>query len=115
MHPLVRNLYKRALSVGQDYPTGIQHVRDVWKKALRNPENCHSCYNEQGQPNLDNPACQEELLFAVHKGRKMVQEMIGVIQLRKYRAMKARYGDVETDLHHSMQVLQREEEKQTHS
>jgi hypothetical protein len=112
MHPLVRNLYKRVLCVGHDYPTGMNHVRDVWKKSLRNPHNCPSCYDQKGNPNLQDPACQEEILFAVHRGRKMVQEMIGVIQLKKYRAMKARYGNIDTDLARSLELLQREEENQ---
>ncbi len=42
----------------------------------------------------------------------MVQEMIGVIQLKKYRAMKARYGNIDTDLARSLELLQREEENQ---
>lgn len=115
MHPLVRNLYKRALSVGHDYPTGMTHVREVWKKSLRNRQNCPSCYDEKGISNLKDPACQEEILFAVHNGRKMVQEMIGVIQLKKYRAMKARYENVDTDLQRSMEVLRREEGKHASS
>lgn len=100
--------------MGHDYPTGIIHVRDVWKRALRNRQNCQSCYDENGIPNLKDPACQEEILFAVHKGRMMVQEMIGVIQLKKYRAMKARYENV-ADLRRSLEVLRREEEKQPSS
>lgn len=85
MHPLVRNLYKRVLTVGKDYPTGLSHVKEVWKTALRNPTNCPSWYNGGVQD-------EEELLRAVHKGRYMVKEMIGIIQLKKYRAMKKRYG-----------------------
>ena len=42
MHPLVRDLYKRAMYVGRDYPMGIDYVRIQWKKALRNPDNCPS-------------------------------------------------------------------------
>ncbi len=30
---------------------------------------------------------------AVHKGRFWVSELIGVVQLRKYRALRKRYGD----------------------
>ena len=86
MHPLVRDLYKRVLLVGKDYPTGLPHVKEVWKKALSNPANCPSCVTDP-----DGAACQEEILRAVHKGRFMVKEMIGVIQIKKYRAMKARY------------------------
>jgi hypothetical protein len=40
---------------------------------------------------MNSQACQEEILRAVHKGRYMVKEMIGVIQIKKYRAMRARY------------------------
>jgi len=93
MHPLVRNLYKRVLHVGHDYPTGMDHVKKVWKKALRNPKNCPSCYTSHGNVQLNDKSCQEELMFAIHRGRTMVQEMIGVIQLKKYRAMRARYDE----------------------
>jgi len=105
MHPLVRDLYKRALSVGRDYPLGMEYVRRTWKKALRNPDNCHSCYaNLEGNnlgPGGTNPrgltvtleaaGCEKELHKAVARGRFMVREMIGVIQLKKYRTMKRRY------------------------
>ena len=127
MHPLVRNLYKRVLHVGGNYPTGMDHVKQMWKKALRNPQNCPSCYNPtdgsplaclsssltvSSSPTLSGKnklheskqkeqleqqeipkECYEELLRAVHRGRQMVKEMIGVIQLKKYRAMKQRYDD----------------------
>lgn len=94
MHPLVRDLYKRAVVVGRDYPLGIDYVRRTWKKALRNPENCPSCYASAGDPssvNLESKQCQKELRKAVGRGRFMVREMIGVIQLKKYRTMKRRY------------------------
>ncbi|KAL7581511.1 hypothetical protein ACA910_022080 [Epithemia clementina (nom. ined.)] len=107
MHPMVRNLYKRVLHVGRDYPTGLDHVKKVWKEALRNTKTCPSCYNDKdGSPLLSlshslsgggtettiPKECNEELLRAVHRGRHMVKEMIGVIKLKKYRAMKQRYG-----------------------
>lgn len=41
----------------------------------------------------NNPLCEKELKKAVARGRHMVREMIGVIQLKKYRTMKARYSD----------------------
>jgi hypothetical protein len=97
MHPLVRNLYKRVLVVGKEYPTGLEHVKKVWKTALRNPANCPSWYDQQGndgdRPNASATVMndEEELLRAVHKGRHMVKEMIGIIHLKKYRAMKRRY------------------------
>ena len=84
MHPLVRNLYKRVLHVGKDYPTGLVHVKQLWKKALRNPANCPSCYATDGNAitAMNSPACEEELFRAVYKGRFMVKEMIGVIQIK---------------------------------
>jgi len=118
MHPLVRDLYKRALLVGKEYPLGLEYVRRTWKTALRNPQNCPSCYlldrggtstttatttttttaatnTSKTMVRLDTPGCEKELRKAVARGRFMVREMIGVIQLKKYRAMKRRY-DVST-------------------
>ena len=95
MHSLVRDLYKRALVVGRDYPLGLEYVRRTWKTALRNQRNCPSCYldNPASDPIacLDAPGCEKELRKAVARGRFMVREMIGVIQLKKYRTMKRRY------------------------
>ena len=95
MNPLVRDLYKRVLFVGRDYPhpQGMAYVKKTWKKALRNPENCPSCFAADGTviSTLDSKACEKELHKAVARGRHMVREMIGVIQLKKYRTLKARY------------------------
>lgn len=126
IHPLVRALYKQALYVGIDYPVGIDKIRDAWKEAIRNPENCPSCYDiiirrddrmvddggsidptnvdDHDDTNLDitivatpqktrSRKCEKELRNAVGKGRMMVREMTGVIQLKKYRSMKRRYDD----------------------
>ena len=101
MHPLVRDLYKRALVVGKDYPLGIDYVRKTWKKALRNHENCPSCYDSNGKPvthvtesgQMKSLECEKEIRRAVGKGRHMIREMVGVIQLKKYRTMKKRYTD----------------------
>jgi hypothetical protein len=101
MHPLVRDLYKRALYVGRDYPLGLNYVRQAWKKALRNPENCPSCYS-----NPSSRECEHELRIAVGKGRHMVREMIGIIQLKKYRAMKQRYGAKDDEVALKMQQLE---------
>lgn len=76
MHPLVRDLYKRVLVVGRDYPTGLEHVKKIWKPAFFHNKHLHD---------------EEDILRAVHKGRQMVKEMQGVIQLKKYRSIKARY------------------------
>ena len=91
MHPLVRDLYKRALVVGRDYPTGLSKIRGQWKEALRNPKNCPSCYEENGVANVFRDGCETEILRAVAKGRHMIREMKGVIQLKKYRTLKQRY------------------------
>jgi len=78
MHPLVRDLYKRAILVGQNYPQGIEYVRAKWKLALRN----HS----------EPITTEQDLHKAVAKGRYYIREMEGIIQLKKYRTMKERYG-----------------------
>ena len=102
IHPLVRDLYKRALTVGKDYPLGLEWVKTAWKKALKNPENCPSCYDGLLLPNLQAPGCEAELRKAVGRGRFMVREMIGVIQLKKYRTLKQRYtkNDHQNDYEH---------------
>jgi hypothetical protein len=96
MHPLVRDLYKRVLLVGQDYPAGLDYVKVTWKKAFRNPDNCSP------KPS------QQELNKAVARGRHMVREMEGVIQLKKYRAMNKRYGQPADDpaIQQAMQRLE---------
>lgn len=91
IHPLVRDLYNRALFVGKDYPLGMDYVRKQWKAALRRKENCPACYNSDGIPDLSSPQCQKELHKAVGKGRYFVREMIALIQFKKYRSMKQRY------------------------
>jgi hypothetical protein len=109
MHPLVRDLYKRVLLVGRDYPAGLDYVKVTWKKAFRNSENCPSCY--LGNDPLQSKACQQELTKAVARGRFMVREMEGVIQLKKYRAMKKRYGQPADDpaIQQAMQRLEGQE------
>jgi hypothetical protein len=112
MHPLVRDLYKRALHVGHDYPLGLEYVRRTWKKALRNVDNCPSCYCNSADgsninvPSLSSQNCEKELHKAVGKGRFMVREMIGIIQLKKYRTMKQRYDQPFEDLTVAMQRLE---------
>jgi len=83
MHPLVRDLYKRAMVVGRDYPhpRGMDFVRETWKKAIRDqPTN----FNDPKQ-------MEKEIRKLVGKGRYAIREMIGVIQLKKYRTMRRRY------------------------
>ena len=77
MHPLVRDLYKRVVIVGADYPLGLEYVRGKFKKGIF--ANAHL-------------TDEVEIKRAVNKGRYMVKEMIGVIQLKKYRQMNKRYS-----------------------
>jgi len=95
MHPQVRNLYKRVLIVGKDYPHqgGLEYVRDVWKKAIRKyqpPFHAKAGTKSQELAQI-HKSNEKDLLKAVAKGRFMVREMIGIIQLKKYRTMKQRY------------------------
>ncbi len=77
MHPLVRDLYKRFLLVGRDYPhpEGLDYVRSKVKEAFFKNKTVGS---------------ELELKKCIKRGRYMVREMIGVIHLKKYRTMKAR-------------------------
>ena len=103
MHPLVRDLYKRVIHVGREYPAGLDYVRVVWKKSLKNQNNCPSCFAD---PTSDE--CEREIRKAVAVGRRMVGEMVGVTQLKKYRAMKQRYdgSDVSFGEHSSQKDLE---------
>ena len=78
MHPLVRDLYKRFLVVGRDYPhpEGLQYVRRKVKEAFFKNADLKT---------------DAEINKAIHKGRWWVKEMIGVIQLKKHRTMMKRY------------------------
>lgn len=93
MHPLVRDLYKRVIYVGRDYPLGLDYVKTKWKEAIRNPANCPACY----AADPTSLQCEKEIRIAVGKGRHMVREMVGIIQLKKYRVMKQRYGSNDQD------------------
>lgn len=77
MHPLVRDLYKRFLVVGRDYPGGMAIVRAKAKEAFFK------------QRHLDT---ELEIKRAIARGRWMVRELQGVVQLKKYREMRSRYG-----------------------
>ena len=116
IHPFVRDLYKRVVIVSKDYPTtDHQHIKHLWKTAIRNPDNCPSWYNTKTNvdttigTNANNAVSSNvtststesvndlnELHHAVHRGRQMVKEMIGIVQLHKYRTMKQRYNNNDT-------------------
>ena len=94
MHPLVRDLYKRAILVGKDYPhpQGLEYVRQEWKRALRDPTN-------QVSESLRLPKeFEREIRKLVGRGRYVIREMEGLIQLKKYRTMRQRYGGGELDV-----------------
>jgi len=98
MHPLVRDLYKRVLIVGRDYPHpgGLDFVKQRWKAAIHDGErNWPLNYHKAGKAEGIEDALEEEILQAVARGRHMIKEMIGVIQLKKYREMNKRYGDLQ--------------------
>ena len=114
MHPLVRDLYKRVILVGRDYPTNLNHVRDVWRKALRDPTNAPSCYHNDNYTATtnNNQACDREIRAAVARGRHMVREMMGIIQLKKYRTMKQRYGTTnDNDIQERMKSLEEQQQQ----
>ncbi len=80
MDPRVRDLYKRFLYVGRDYPLGLPYVREKVKDAFFKTRH------------LKDPI---EIKKAVKKGRYIVRELIGVIQLKKYRTLNNRYTSEE--------------------
>ncbi|KAL7551639.1 hypothetical protein ACHAWF_014821 [Thalassiosira exigua] len=94
IHPLVRDLYKRAIIVGKDYPhpDGLDYVRRKWKEALRDPNNfnCKLIKGEGQEIAKDN---ERIIRKAVGRGRCVIREMEGTIQLKKYRTMRRHYGD----------------------
>ncbi|KAI9922396.1 hypothetical protein PsorP6_000557 [Peronosclerospora sorghi] len=76
MDPKVRDLYKRFLLVGRDYPLELRHVREKVKAAF---------YENRGlRDSID-------IKKAIKRGRWIVREMVGVIQLKKYRTLTSRY------------------------
>ena len=118
----VRNLYKRVLLAGRDYPLGLDYVRqkakaefakrahirdDVEARAIPSarrteapwhaptvpPSSRHGARLHRADPRVRARRACSQLKRAVHYGRYMVKEMIGVIGLKKYRTLKARYSD----------------------
>jgi len=77
MNPLVRDLYKRIILVGKDYPAGLDHVRRKAKEAFHKNKDLTD---------------EVEIKRAVARGRWYVRnELTAVIQLKKYRTIKERY------------------------
>lgn len=88
-------ILKSALIVGRDYPhpDGLDYVRRKWKEALHDPQNCQLIPNNSNDVDI---AKENERILrkAVGKGRYVIREMEGTIQLKKYRTMRRRYGQV---------------------
>ena len=77
MRGMVRDLYKRFLLSGRQYPQGLEYVREKAKIAFfRNKDLVE----------------EVEVLKAVAKGRYMVREIDAISKLHKYRAMNKRYA-----------------------
>jgi hypothetical protein len=76
MHPLVRDLYKRLIRVGKDYPQGISLFREKIKCKFNN------------NPNLS----ETDILKGVAYGRWMVREVNAINRLHKYRTLDKQYG-----------------------
>lgn len=77
MRPLVRDLYKKLMTVGRDYPAGLEHVRVRAKREFRKRGDLSD---------------EVEIKKSIAYGRYMLREMMGVIQLKKYRTLKAHLG-----------------------
>mmetsp|Transcript_26663 Transcript_26663/g.77591 ORF Transcript_26663/g.77591 Transcript_26663/m.77591 type:complete len:98 (+) Transcript_26663:127-420(+) len=93
MHPLVRDLFKRFIIVGREYPIPPPFVRDKAAKAFE--ANAHL-------------TDFVEVKRAVARGRWMVRELIGVIQLKKYRTMRKRYASANDGALESVERLAKE-------
>ena len=76
---MIRDLYKRFLHGGKDYPMGLDYIRTKVKESFF--KNAHL------KPDLDDV----EFKKAIAKGRYWAREVVAVGQFKKYRAMKKRY------------------------
>lgn len=80
MNPLVRDLYKRFLLAGRDYPKGLSFVRVRVKEEF---------FKECDLKN------EIEIKKAIAKGRWWVRELNAVTKFHKYRRMRERYETVD--------------------
>lgn len=78
MHPKVRDLYKRLIFVGRDYPLGLSWVRKKYKPWILQNKNMTD---------------EIEILKEVNNGRYWIRELEGTIQLKKLRTLKRTYSD----------------------
>ena len=77
MHHWVRDLYKRIIHVGKDYPTGLNWVRAKAKKEILKNKNVTD---------------DIQLRKCIAWGRFQVREMEAVIALKKYRHLRKTYN-----------------------
>jgi hypothetical protein len=80
MHPMVRDLYKRFMVVGQQYPQGLSYVRDRVRKEFLERKDISD---------------ELELKKAISYGRYWARELVAISKLHKYRALNKRYGKAE--------------------
>ena len=73
---MVRDLYKRFIVAGENYPRGLPYVREQAKKAF---------FGNSGLTD------EVEVKKAIHKGRYWVKEIVAISKLHKYRALKKNY------------------------
>lgn len=76
VHPLVRDLYKRLIRAGRDYPQGLTHFREKAKEKFKR----------------DISTTEVDFMKAVAYGRYMAREIVAINRLHKYRALNKRYG-----------------------
>ena len=75
--PMTRELYKRLLVAGRDYPLGTTWLRDKIKAEMRK------------NAGLDPASNETEYKRAIAAGRYWARELEAVAKVRKYRAMKS--------------------------
>lgn len=73
MHPLIRDLYKRFIFASRVYPGDATAIR------------------VRIQSEFSSVQSEDELMFAINKGRYWVKEMMAIAQMKKYREMNRRY------------------------
>lgn len=99
MHPKVRDLYKRLVFVGRDYPLGLEWVRRKAKLWFRQ----HRAVSDD-----------LEILKLVKTGRHWVREMEHIIQMRKMRTLKRNY-DVDFYNNQEKQLMEQVEQMENSS
>ena len=78
MHPQVRDLYKRFLWVGRNYPRGLDYVRDAVKEKMFENSNLE----------INSISFKK----AIGLGRYWVRELTAISKLHKYRTIAKRYN-----------------------